>query len=60
MLQPYWTPKLNYTATPAAAMLTNVFWDEPRFGPVTVLRDRVSRVARVVVFSYDEGSESAG
>jgi hypothetical protein len=60
MLQPYWTPKLNYTATPATAMLTNVFWDEPRFGPVTVLRDRVSRVARVVVFSYDEGSESAG
>ena len=36
MLSPYWTPKLNYTATPAAAMLTNVFWDEPVFGAVTV------------------------
>ena len=48
MLSPFWTPKLNYSATPAAAMLTNVFWDEPVFGAVTVLRDRLSRVARVV------------
>jgi hypothetical protein len=59
MLHPNRTPKLNYTATPAAAMLTNVFWDEPVFGPVTVARDRVSRVARVMVYSYDEGSELA-
>jgi hypothetical protein len=57
MLAPYWTPKLNYTATPAAAMLTNVFWDEPVFGAVTVLRDRLSRVARVVVYSYAEPGE---
>ena len=58
MLAPYWTPKLNYTATPAAAMLTNVFWDEPVFGAVTVLRDRLSRVARVVVYSYQEAGET--
>jgi hypothetical protein len=58
MLAPYWTPKLNYTATPAAAMLTNVFWDEPVFGAVTVLRDRLSRVARVVVYSYAEPGET--
>jgi hypothetical protein len=32
MLQPFYTPKLNYTATPPAAMLTQVFWDEPGFG----------------------------
>jgi hypothetical protein len=57
MLAPFWTPKLNYGAQPAAAMLTNVFWDEPVFGPVTVLRDRLSRVARVVVYSYREASE---
>ena len=60
MLAPYWTPKLNYTATPAAAMLTNVFWDEPVFGAVTAVRDRLSRVARVVVYSYEESSELAG
>jgi hypothetical protein len=57
MLTPLWTPKLNYSATPAAAMLTNVFWDEPVFGAVTVLRDRLSRVARVVVYSYQETGE---
>ena len=57
MLSPLWTPKLNYTATPAAAMLTNVFWDEPVFGAVSVVRDRLSRVARVVVYSYQESGE---
>ena len=34
MLQPFYTPKLNYTATPPAAMLTQVFWDEPAFAPI--------------------------
>jgi hypothetical protein len=57
MLTPFWTPKLNYTAQPATAMLTNVFWDEPVFGPVTVVRDRLSRVARVVVYGYQEAGE---
>jgi hypothetical protein len=57
MLSPFWTPKLNYTATPAAAMLTKVFWDEPVFGAVTVTRDRLTRVARVVVYSYQESGE---
>ena len=57
LLSPLWTPKLNYSATPAAAMLTNVFWDEAVFGAVTVLRDRLSRVARVVVYSYQEAGE---
>jgi hypothetical protein len=60
ILTPFWTPKLNYTSQPAAAMLTKVFWDEPVFGPVTVLRDRLSRVARVVVYSYEESGELAG
>jgi hypothetical protein len=57
MLTPFWTPKLNYTATPAATMLTNVFWDEPAFGQITALRDRLSRTARVVVYSYQELGE---
>jgi hypothetical protein len=57
MLMPYWTPKLNYTAQPAEAMLTNVFWDEPVFGQATALRDRLSRTARVVVYSYGESGE---
>jgi hypothetical protein len=58
MLTPFWTPKLNYTAQPAAAaMLTNIFWDEPVMGPVTVVRDRLSRTARVVLYSYQEAGE---
>ena len=29
IMQPFYTPKLNYTTTPPATMLTKVFWDEP-------------------------------
>ena len=57
MLQPFYTPKLNYTATPAAAMLTNVFWDEPGFTPIAINRDRLTRSAKVVVYSYQEQGE---
>jgi hypothetical protein len=57
MLQPFCTPKLNYTSTPPAAMLTQVFWDEPAFAPVVTSRDRLSRSAKVMVYSYQEQGE---
>ena len=57
MLQPFYTPKLNYIATPPAAMLTNVFWDEPAFTPIVTQRDQLSRSAKVMVFSYQEQGE---
>jgi hypothetical protein len=57
MLQPFHTPKLNYTATPPAAMLTQVFWDEPGFGPIAIQRDRLSRSTNVMVYSYQEQGE---
>jgi hypothetical protein len=57
MVQPFWTPKLNYTATPPAQMLTNVFWDEPGFGPIVAQRDQLSRTAKVMVYSYQEQGE---
>ena len=57
MLQPFYTPKLSYTATPPAAMLTQVFWDEPGLGPIVVQRDRLSRSAKVMVYSYQEQGE---
>jgi hypothetical protein len=57
MLQPFWTPKLNYTATPPATMLTKVFWDEPAFGPAVAQRDQLSRSAKVMVYSYQEQGE---
>jgi hypothetical protein len=57
MLQPFYTAKMSYIATPPAAMLTNVFWDEPVFGPVVTQRDRLSRSVKVVVYSYQEQGE---
>jgi len=57
MLSPYYAPKLNYTATPPATMLTQVFWDEPGLGPIVVQRDRLSRSAKVMVYSYQEQGE---
>ncbi len=57
MLEPFHTPKLNYAATPAAAMLTQVFWDEPAFGPVISNRDLLGRSAGVMVYSYQEQGE---
>ena len=57
MLQSFSTPKLNYSATPPAAMLTQVFWDEPSFGPMTVNRDLLGRSTSVLVYSYQEQGE---
>lgn len=57
ILQPYSTPKFNYAVQPPASMQTQVFWDDPTFGPVNVQRDRLSRTLRVMVYSYEEQSE---
>jgi hypothetical protein len=57
MIQPFCTPKLNYAAAPPAAMLTQVFWDEPAFAPLVAQRDLLSRSARVMVYSYQEQGE---
>ena len=47
MIQPFYTPKLNYAATPPAAM----------FSPIVTQRDRLSRSATVLVYSYQEQGE---
>jgi hypothetical protein len=57
MLQPFSTPKMNYQATPPAQFLTNVFWDEPVFSPAVAQRDRLSRAATLMVYSYQEQGE---
>jgi hypothetical protein len=57
MLQPYYTRKLNYTVQPPADLLTKVFWDDAVFAPVVVQRDRLSRSAKVLVYSYQEQGE---
>ncbi len=57
IIQPFFTPKFNYIATPPTAMLTKVFWDEPGFGPIVTQRDRLSRSANVTIYSYQEQGE---
>jgi hypothetical protein len=57
IIQPFCTAKLNFTAQPPSAMLTQVFWDEPGLSPIAVQRDRLTRSARVVVYSYQEQGE---
>nr|WP_252263775.1 hypothetical protein [Paracidobacterium acidisoli] len=58
MIYPYCTRKMNYAVTPAASMETLVFWTEAVFGPVTTLRDRLSRIATVNVFAFQEQGEA--
>jgi len=57
MIQPFYTPKLNFTAQPPAGLLTHVFWDEPAFTPIAISRDRLARSAKVQIFSYQEQGE---
>ena len=57
ILSPYWTAKFNYTTTPATELQTNVFWDEPVFEPLTTVRDRLTRSARVTVYADQEIGE---
>lgn len=57
MLDPFTTPKFNYSVQPPAPMQTQVFWDEPTFTPASAQRDRLSRAVRVTVYSYEEQGE---
>ena len=57
VLQPFSAPKSKYAAQPPAPMLTQVFWDEPVFSPAVAQRDRLTRSARVMVYSYQEEGE---
>jgi hypothetical protein len=57
ILLPFSTPKLSYSEHPPAAFFTQVFWDEPVFSPAVALRDRLTRSAKVMVYSYQEAGE---
>jgi hypothetical protein len=57
MLNPNCAPKMNYTQTPALAMETKVFWGEPQFAALTTQRERLTRVAKVSVFAFQEQGE---
>ncbi|HEX4310522.1 MAG TPA: hypothetical protein VHZ25_10880 [Acidobacteriaceae bacterium] len=57
LLYPYSAQKMNFTQNPALSMETMVFWSEPEFGPMTTLRDRLSRMVKVTVFAFQEQGE---
>jgi len=57
MLWPAYTPKMNYTQTPAVEMGTNIFWSQATFAPETTTRERVGRIATVKVFAFQEQGE---
>lgn len=60
ILQPFSTPKLSYCTQPPSALLTQVFWDEPVFTPAVTQRDRLSRSAKIMVYSYQEPNQDQG
>jgi hypothetical protein len=57
ILQPFSAPKWDYCTQPPTALLTQVFWDEPVFSPAVTQRDRLTRCAKIMVYSYQEEGE---
>ncbi len=57
LLQPQSAMKFSYSTQPPTQMLTQVFWDDPVFTPITTQRDVLSRSVKVRVYSYQEPGE---
>jgi hypothetical protein len=57
ILSPGCAQKMNYMQTPAAAMATKVFWGAPQFLALSNQRERLTRVAKVAVFAFQEQGE---
>lgn len=49
--------KQNYAVSPPAPLATRIFWSAALFGPITTTKNRLSRVAKITVFSYEEAAE---
>jgi hypothetical protein len=57
ILSPNCAQKMNYTQIPATAMSTKVFWGVPQFSPLSSQRERLTRIAKVSVFAFQEQGE---
>ncbi|QNI31612.1 hypothetical protein H7849_21500 [Alloacidobacterium dinghuense] len=57
ILSPNCAPKMNFTQTPTATMATKVFWGEPQFSTLTTQRERLTRVVKINVFTFQERGE---
>jgi hypothetical protein len=55
--EPQRTTKMDYTSSPASGRTTNVFWTDVAFGPAVTDGVKISRVATVDVFSFEEAGE---
>ncbi|HEX4283786.1 MAG TPA: hypothetical protein VHZ28_01755 [Terracidiphilus sp.] len=57
MTQPLTAAKSNYSVQPPQSLLTNIFWEQPAFGPMTAEHDQLGRSVKVTVYSYQEQGE---
>ena len=57
MLTPQEAAKMNYGTTPASAMQSSIFWGDAVFESVAINAERLGRIARVDVMSYEEPGE---
>ncbi len=57
MLTPQTAPKMNYETTPTSAMQSSIFWSDAFYESVAVNAERLERLARVDVTSYEEPGE---
>jgi len=57
MLTPQAAAKMNYGTMPASVMQSSIFWGDAVFESVVVNAERVGRIARVDVTSYEEPGE---
>ncbi len=55
ILQPPATLKYAYTSTPAKALQTSIFWTDVILEPVQIVRDQLTRIAKITIFSIEEG-----
>jgi hypothetical protein len=57
MLGPRSAVKQNFAVTPPVALATNVFWTDATFSPVVTTKNRLSRVAKLTLYSYEEAAD---
>jgi hypothetical protein len=56
-LEPRHTIKQNFAITPPVPMATKTFWTGATFGAATTTNNRLSRVATIVLYSYEEAAD---
>ena len=57
LLSPGDAAKQNFAVTPPAALATRIFWGTLSFGSVVTSKNRLSRTAKVTVYSYEEAAD---